>query len=293
MRDVGAGTLALGVALALAAWWLDRRVVITAVVAFLTFTVPHTVFHSLHLEHFPLVDAVLQQTGFLVEIVLAVAVLVLVVRDGELLTGRPREAPHDVGDRGPERRGVARGPGAGELVEREAVEAGDEVVGPALGLGDVQRGERRGHALAHPGARRLQGRAQLGASRRLQRELPARQQAFLVVGQPAPDRRHGGRDETVDRASAPRAPRSPSRTASAPPAGRRRPAGAPSGCGSSTSSCPRRRPAAPSTARWVRPRLPARASTAIAASARTSRRSTIRPLPRLSSTAVEYRLLQT
>jgi len=81
VRDVGAGTLALGVALVLAAWWLDRRVVITAVVAFLTFTVPHTVFHSLHLEHFPLVDAVLQQTGFLVEIVLAVAVLVLVARD--------------------------------------------------------------------------------------------------------------------------------------------------------------------------------------------------------------------
>jgi hypothetical protein len=81
VRDVGAGTLALGVALVLAAWWLDRRVVITAVVAFLTFTVPHTVFHSLHLEHFPPVDAVLQQTGFLVEIVLAVAVLVLVARD--------------------------------------------------------------------------------------------------------------------------------------------------------------------------------------------------------------------
>jgi len=81
VRDHGAGTLALGVALALAAWWLDRRVVITAVAAFLTFTVPHTVFHSLHLAHFPLADAVAQQAGFAVEIVLAVAVLVLVTRD--------------------------------------------------------------------------------------------------------------------------------------------------------------------------------------------------------------------
>ncbi len=81
VRDAGAGMLALAVALALAAWWLDRRVVITAVAAFLTFTVPHAVFHSLHLEHFPLADAVAQQAGFVVEIVLAVAVLVLVARD--------------------------------------------------------------------------------------------------------------------------------------------------------------------------------------------------------------------
>lgn len=81
VRDVGAGILALGVALAFAAWWLDRRVVITAVAAFLTFTVPHTVFHSLHLAHFPLADAALQQVAFGVQIVLAVAVLVLVTRD--------------------------------------------------------------------------------------------------------------------------------------------------------------------------------------------------------------------
>jgi hypothetical protein len=81
VRDAGAGMLALAVALALAAWWLDRRVVITAVAAFLTFTVPHAVFHSLHLEHFPLGDAVAQQIGFVAEILLAVAVLVLVARD--------------------------------------------------------------------------------------------------------------------------------------------------------------------------------------------------------------------
>ncbi len=81
VRDVGAGTLALGVALALAAWWLDRRVVILAVAAFLTFTVPHAAFHFAHLEHFPLTDAVAQQAGFVAEIVLAIVVLVLVARD--------------------------------------------------------------------------------------------------------------------------------------------------------------------------------------------------------------------
>lgn len=81
VRDHGVGTLALGVALALAAWWLDRRLVIAAVAAFLTFSVPHAVFHSLHLEHFPLADAIAQQAAFVAEIALAVAVLVLVTRD--------------------------------------------------------------------------------------------------------------------------------------------------------------------------------------------------------------------
>jgi ABC-type enterobactin transport system permease subunit len=84
VRDAGAGMLALAVALALAAWWLDRRVVVVAVTAFLVFVVPHTVFHSLHLEHFPLGDAVAQQAGLVLEIVLAVAVLVAVRRDRPL-----------------------------------------------------------------------------------------------------------------------------------------------------------------------------------------------------------------
>jgi hypothetical protein len=78
VRDHGGGTLALGVALAFAAWWPERRLVVAVVVAFLVFAVPHAVFHSLHLEHFPPADAVLQQAAFAVEIVLALAVLVLV-----------------------------------------------------------------------------------------------------------------------------------------------------------------------------------------------------------------------
>ncbi|GLZ49374.1 hypothetical protein Acsp06_55590 [Actinomycetospora sp. NBRC 106375] len=90
VRDAGAGMLALAVALALAAWWLDRRVVIVAVIAFLVFVVPHTVFHSLHLAHFPLADAVAQQVGLILEIVLGVAVLVLVARDRG--TARTRDA---------------------------------------------------------------------------------------------------------------------------------------------------------------------------------------------------------
>ncbi|MDD7939891.1 hypothetical protein PHK61_15840 [Actinomycetospora lutea] len=81
VRDHGAGTLALGVVLVFAAWWPERRLVIAAVVAFLVFAVPHAVFHTFHLAHFPLIDAVLQQGAFAVEIVLAVAVLVLLGRE--------------------------------------------------------------------------------------------------------------------------------------------------------------------------------------------------------------------
>ncbi|MEJ2867053.1 hypothetical protein WCD74_04705 [Actinomycetospora sp. OC33-EN08] len=80
VRDHGAGTLALGVVLAFAAWWPGRRLVIAAVVSFLVFAVPHAVFHTLHLEHFPVLDAVGQQGAFLLEILLAVAVLVALPR---------------------------------------------------------------------------------------------------------------------------------------------------------------------------------------------------------------------
>lgn len=88
VRDHGAGTLALGVVLAFAAWWPERRLVTAAVVAFLVFAVPHAVFHTFHLAHFPLVDAVLQQAAFAVEIVLAVAVLALLPRQRVRPAGR-------------------------------------------------------------------------------------------------------------------------------------------------------------------------------------------------------------
>jgi hypothetical protein len=81
VRDHGAGTLALGVALAFAAWWPQRRLVIAVIVAFLVFAVPHAVFHSFHLAHFPPGDAIAQQAAFALEIVLALAVLVVMGRE--------------------------------------------------------------------------------------------------------------------------------------------------------------------------------------------------------------------
>lgn len=43
--DAGAGFLATAVALVLAAWWGDRRVVLLALATYLSFAVPHLVYH--------------------------------------------------------------------------------------------------------------------------------------------------------------------------------------------------------------------------------------------------------
>ena len=50
MRDFGFTSLALGVVIGAAAWWLDLRLIVLALVAYLVFAVPHLVFHMAHLE---------------------------------------------------------------------------------------------------------------------------------------------------------------------------------------------------------------------------------------------------
>lgn len=90
VRDVGGLNLALAVVLAAAAlrpdpWW--ARV---AAGAFLVFTVPHAVFHALHLAHFPLGAAVAQTAAFVVQLGLGAAVVALA---GALdVGGQPRRA---------------------------------------------------------------------------------------------------------------------------------------------------------------------------------------------------------
>jgi hypothetical protein len=48
-RDFGGATLGLTVIILAAAFWLDRRLVILALVSYLAFSVPHSIFHSEHL----------------------------------------------------------------------------------------------------------------------------------------------------------------------------------------------------------------------------------------------------
>ena len=58
VRDVGSLFLALGVLLLAATYWLERRLVIVALVTFLTFAVPHLIYHLFNLEPYSTADAV-------------------------------------------------------------------------------------------------------------------------------------------------------------------------------------------------------------------------------------------
>ena len=50
MRDFGGATLGLAIALTAAAMWLERRLVVVALLAYLAWSVPHLMFHVGHLE---------------------------------------------------------------------------------------------------------------------------------------------------------------------------------------------------------------------------------------------------
>jgi AhpD family alkylhydroperoxidase len=85
VRDVGALFLATGVLLLVAAVWLTRRMVVVALVTWLLFAVPHTVFHLLEPEGG---DRAANAASLLSSVVLPVAVLVVVTR-----TPRPAVVP--------------------------------------------------------------------------------------------------------------------------------------------------------------------------------------------------------
>ncbi|GAA4676931.1 hypothetical protein GCM10023215_06730 [Pseudonocardia yuanmonensis] len=80
VRDVGALSLALTVALVGAALRPERRLTVVVLLAFLTATVPHAVFHTLHLHGFPAIDAMAQTIGFALQLGVGAALLVGVSR---------------------------------------------------------------------------------------------------------------------------------------------------------------------------------------------------------------------
>jgi len=55
-----------------------------AVAAFVVYTVPHTVFHGLHLEGFPTLDAVAQMAGFTAQLLVATLALLTTLPPGRL-----------------------------------------------------------------------------------------------------------------------------------------------------------------------------------------------------------------
>lgn len=79
MRDFGGASLGLAVVITAAAIWMDARLVIIALVAYLVYSIPHLVFHLGHLH-----DATAADTAFIVvslggSVLLPAAVLALAV----------------------------------------------------------------------------------------------------------------------------------------------------------------------------------------------------------------------
>ena len=80
VRDFGGMNLAMAVVFGVAAATLDRRLVATALVAYLVFAVPHLAFHLQHLEPFGTVDAVAQAVTLVASAALALPLLALARR---------------------------------------------------------------------------------------------------------------------------------------------------------------------------------------------------------------------
>ena len=80
VRDVGSLFLATAVFLAAAAIWLERRLVIVALVSFLVFSIPHTIFHLLNLDGISTGDAIAESVLLVLTVIAPLALLVAILR---------------------------------------------------------------------------------------------------------------------------------------------------------------------------------------------------------------------
>jgi len=77
MRDFGGATLGLALVLCAAGIWLERRLVVVALLAYLAFSVPHLVFHVGHLAGATAVEATVLVLLLAGSVVLPAALLVV------------------------------------------------------------------------------------------------------------------------------------------------------------------------------------------------------------------------
>jgi hypothetical protein len=80
VRDFGGMNLAMAVVFGVAAVTLDRRLAVTALVAYLVFALPHMAFHLQHLEPFATADAAAQVVTLVAAAVLPLPLLALARR---------------------------------------------------------------------------------------------------------------------------------------------------------------------------------------------------------------------
>ncbi len=89
VRDVGALFLATAVVLAAAAIWLERRLVLVALVSFLVFSVPHTIYHLFNLEGISTGDAIAEAVLLVLTVLAPLALLVAMLRPPPRPAGPP------------------------------------------------------------------------------------------------------------------------------------------------------------------------------------------------------------
>ena len=81
ITDVGELSLALTVVLAAAAVTGQWLLSVVGIAAFAVYTVPHMIFHSLHLEGFSTAAAIAQTVGFALQLVLGAVIAWMLWRD--------------------------------------------------------------------------------------------------------------------------------------------------------------------------------------------------------------------
>lgn len=103
MRDFGGATLGLALVLAAAGIWLERRLVLVALLAYLAFSVPHLVFHVGHLGGASDIEATVLVVVLAGSVVLPAALLAFAagLRDDPSAGAR---APEPLAPRPPARR---------------------------------------------------------------------------------------------------------------------------------------------------------------------------------------------
>jgi len=80
MRDFGGATLGLALVLAAAGIWLERRLAVVALLAYLAFSLPHLVFHGGHLDGASDLEATVLVALLVASVVVPAGLLVVALR---------------------------------------------------------------------------------------------------------------------------------------------------------------------------------------------------------------------
>mgnify|MGYP000076513716 FL=1 len=81
LRDVGGLFMATGLLLIVAGVWLERRVTALALITYLLFSIPHTIYHLLNLEPYTTGDAIANAITLTATVLLPLYLLARLARD--------------------------------------------------------------------------------------------------------------------------------------------------------------------------------------------------------------------